>query len=163
MFIIYLLRNCYCQRTVTTYPMPVNGETPIVPAVENTNDISVVCVILYNGNPYITGWQITKSGESTTPFAFNIDGTGKNPDSSNFFVTGEPSTPATTQSNFTILIFDSSLNMATLDCLDGNEVVGSFFLKVICKSHKCLLCICVYTYLKVVLVSGRMLLQSLSK
>ena len=152
LFIIYLLRNCYCQRTVTTYPMPVNEETPIVPAVENTNDITVVCVILFNGNPFITGWQIAKSGEMETLLTFNLNGTGNNPDSSNFFVTGEPSIPATTQSNFTILTFDSSLNMATLDCLDGNEVVGSFFLKVISKSHavyKCLLCICVYTYLDI--------------
>ena len=145
MFIIYLLRNCYCQRTVTTYPMPVNEETPIVSAVENTNDITVVCVILFNGNPFITGWQIAKSGEMETLLAFNLNGTGNNPDSSNFFVTGEPSIPATTQSNFTILTFDSSLNMATLDCLDGNEVVGSFSLRILGKSqvHVCYV-LCMY-------------------
>ena len=145
LFIIYLLRNCYCQRTVTTYPMSINGETPIVPAVENTNDITVVCVILFNGNPFITGWQITKSGGSETLLAFSLNGTGNNPDSSNFFVTGEPSIPATTQSNFTILTFDSSLDMATLDCLDGNEVVGSFFLRIISKSQLHVCCVlCVY-------------------
>ena len=76
--------------------MSVNGETSIVAGVENTNDITVVCVILFNGNPFIIGWKITKSGGSETLLAFNLNGTGNNPDSSNFFVNGEPSIPATT-------------------------------------------------------------------
>ena len=46
---------------------------------------------------------------------------------------------------FTILTFDSSLDMATLDCLDGNEVVGSFFLGIISKSQLHVCCVlCVY-------------------
>ena len=122
-----------CQVNVITIPPQIGvTEGPIVYGIENSTNITVVCDVTLTSNDaqLVTTWRIMK-GESLDIFVFNSDGTGANADSSNFYVTGELFSLDTTRANLSILVFDSSLDMALLQCGSGQSFPGEFNMRLI--------------------------------
>ena len=121
--------------SLSTDPVSIDGETPVVSAVEGTKDVTVFCAVeLSNGNPSFTNWEITRVGsQGSKLLTFNASGDADGPSSENFRVTGEPLFSGTRQSNLTILTFDRSLDNALLECLEGTTVMANFTLKLISK------------------------------
>ena len=117
-----------CQAVgLTTIPSAENGRTPVVAAAENSTNVTVFCRVNFNQMVTQTTWflnsfilQFQSSGEGEVGFE-------------NYFVTGEslPGTTTIARSNLTIRNFDSSLDMALLECAVGNDVAANFTLRLI--------------------------------
>ena len=118
---------------LSTDPVSVNGETPILSAPSGPTNVMVYCaVLLTNGNPSITQWQLTLAGQGRVGILFNENGFS-NVAGINFTVTGDPIGNTNRHSNLTILNFDSILDNALLECGRGSEVLANFTLRVISK------------------------------
>ena len=131
--LILTIPNSYCQITVNTIPEQINGESSLILGVENSNDVTIVCEIFYNGNPFITNWRLV-SGDDTFRLRFHANGTGNNvlnDLSLQFSVTGEISGTHTTQANLTIIDFTSSLDMSVIECFSSINTLGNFTLRLI--------------------------------
>ena len=123
---------------LSTYPVSQDGQTPVLAAVEGAMNIRVYCEVTFNGNPTFTNWILTRLGGGRILLTFNVNGTGTSSDSQNFRVTGEMLGAGTTQSNITILTFNNLLDMALLECAEGNTVMANFTLRIICEFKKTL-------------------------
>lgn len=135
---LHLLFLCCCysySAALSTDPVSVNGETPVVSAVEDASNVTVFCAVNQTGTmmPSFTTWRITRAGGSSLVLGFDNDGNPDNSNSLNFRVTGTPFFSGTRQSNLTIVIFDSSLDNALLECLEGTTFKANFSLKLISK------------------------------
>ena len=130
---ILTIPNGYCQLsqlTTNTIPEQINGGSPLVLGIENSNDVKIVCEIFFNiTNPFITAWRLLSKGESTV-LSFDINGAGNNEASQPFSVTGEISGIQTTQANLTIIDFTSSLDMSVLECFSSINILGNFTLRL---------------------------------
>ena len=117
---------------LSTDPVSVNGETPILSAPSGSTNVMVYCaVLLSNGNPTITSWQLTLAGKQRAIVFFvnsfaSVSGI-------NFTATGDPFGSTTRHSNLTILNYDSILDNALLECGSGDTVMANFTLRVIGK------------------------------
>ena len=125
---VYLSNLC---NGLSTYPVSQDGQTPVIAAVEGAMNVMVFCEVTFENNTVFTTWQLTKVGELRFPLAFDINGTGTN--SENFIATGVPIGNEISRSNLTILTFDSSLDMALLQCGLGNTVLANFTLRIVSK------------------------------
>ena len=129
----------YNSNGLSTYPVSQDGQTPILAAVEGGMNIRVYCEVTFNGNPTFTNWILTRVGENSILLDFNINGTGIPPNGQNFILrnsenimaTGVPVGNGISHSNLTILTFDSSLDMALLECARSNTVMANFTLRII--------------------------------
>ena len=101
---------------LSTYPVSQDGQTPVLAAVEGAMNIRIYCEVTFNGNPTFTNWILTRHGGNPILLDFDINGTGIPPNSENFVATGVPVGNGISQANLTILTFDSSLDMALLEC-----------------------------------------------
>ena len=130
---ILTIPTSYCQLTTNTIPEQINGGSPIVSGIENSNDVTIVCEIFSDGNPFLTNWRLVSGGD-TFRLRFHANGTGNNvlnDLSLQFSVTGEISGTQTTQANLTIIDFTSSLNMSVLECFSSINALGNFTLRLI--------------------------------
>ena len=115
-----------CQLLVTTIPPQISdSEGPVISAADNSTDINVYCNVTYNGDQFLTTWRLVDN-DIPTDLAFNLNGTGSNPATSNFYTTGNTR-------NITIIIFDSSLDNTVLRCGSGFTFPGEFNLRIISK------------------------------
>ena len=128
--LISLLDN---SNGLSTYPVSQDGQTPVLAAVKGAMNIMVFCEVTFENNTVFTTWQLTKVGELRFPLVFDINGTGTSPNSDNFMATGVPIGNEISRSNLTILTFDSSLDMALLECGLGNTVLANFTLRIVSK------------------------------
>ena len=131
--LISLLDN---SNGLSTYPVSQDGQIPVVAAEEGAMNVMVFCEVTFNDNPSYTYWILTRVGGGRILLTFNVNGTGTSADSQNFRVTGELYGAGTTQSNLTILTFNSLLDMALLECAEGNTVMANFTLRIICEFRK---------------------------
>ena len=129
---ILTIPNSYCQLTSNTIPEQINGGSPIVLGIENSNDVKIVCEIFYNGNTsFITEWRLL-SGGNTTLLRFDINGDAINEGSQPFSITGEVLAGSQlSQANLTIIDFTSSLDTSVLECYSPPNTHGNFTLRII--------------------------------
>ena len=122
--------SSYCQLTSNTIPEQINGGSPIVLGIENSNDATIVCEIFDGDNPFITAWRLVSGGD-TNLLSFDINGAANNPASQPFSVTGDVlSGSQTSQANLTIIDFTSSLDMSVLVCASSTNILGNFTLRL---------------------------------
>ena len=137
---ILLLVVCLClavtqgtsQLTSNTIPEQINGGSPLVLGTENSNDVTIVCEVIFNNtNPLITAWRLI-TVDATTVLSFDLNGAANNEATQPFAVTGEVlSGSQTTQANLTIIDFTSSLDMNVLECFVSLTTLGNFILRII--------------------------------
>ena len=128
---ILTIPNSYCQVTVNTIPEQIDGGSPLVLGVENSNDVTIVCEIFFNGdNPFVTSWRLI-TVDDTSVLSFDINGTANSEASQPFAVTGKPAGSQITRANLTIINFTSSLDMSVLECITGSNIVGNFTIRLI--------------------------------
>ena len=123
------VRNC---NGLSTYPVSLDGQTPVIAAVEGAMNIKLFCKVTFNGNPSITTWQLTKFGSPRYLLTFDVNGKGTPPNSENFTATGVPVENTLSRSNLTILTFDRSLDKALMECGLSNTVMANFTLRIKC-------------------------------
>ena len=117
---------------LSTDPVSVNGETPILSAPSGPTNVMVYCaVLLTNGNPTVTSWQLILSGQNGVFISF--DNGFATVAGINFTAIGDPIGNTNRHSNLTILNYASSIDNALLDCGRGNTVLANFTLRVISK------------------------------
>lgn len=107
----------------------IDGEDPLVLAVENATNVSVYCAVVFadGGSNAITQWSQVGQDDSQTYFDF-IDGIGE-PGFENYMTTPN----AAFRRNLTILSFDGSLDNTQIACGAGGEIGGRFDLRIISK------------------------------
>ena len=129
---ILTIPNSYCQLTSNTIPEQINGGSPLVLGIENSNDVKIVCEVFFNiTNPLITAWRLISGGD-TTVLRFDLNGAADSEATQPFAVTGEVlSGSQTTQANLTIIDFTSSLEMSVLECFSSLTTLGNFTLRII--------------------------------
>ena len=129
---ILTIPNSYCQSfSSNTIPEQINGGSPIVLGIENSNDVKIVCEIFYGGNPVITEWRFISGGD-TTLLRFDINGDAINEGSQPFSITGEVLAGSQlSQANLTIIDFTSSLDTSVLECYSPPNTHGNFTLRII--------------------------------
>ena len=115
---------------LSTYPVSQDGQTPVIAAVEGAMNIRVYCEVTFNGNPTFTNRILTRLGGDRILLNFDINGTGIPPNSVKFMATGVPVGNEISPSNLTILTFDSSLDMALLECAQSCNVMANFILRI---------------------------------
>ena len=128
--IICLITGCI---GLSTDPVSVNGETPIVSAPSGPTNAMIYCAVtLENGNPTVTSWQLTLVGQ---PRMFiNFDNGSATVAGITFITSGDLLFGSIiSQSNLTILNYTSSIDNALLECGLGNTVLANFTLRVIGK------------------------------
>ena len=130
---ILTIPNGYCQLSQLTYntiPEQINGGSPIVLGIENSNGVKIVCEIFFNiTTPFVTTWRLISGGDSTL-LSFDINGAANNEASQPFAVTGELLAGSQlSQANLTIIDFTSSLDMSVLECISSG-VLGNFTLRL---------------------------------
>ena len=129
---ILTIPNSYYQLTSNTIPEQINGGSPLVLGIANSNDVTIVCEIIFNNtNPLITAWRLI-TVDATTVLSFDLNGAANNEATQPFAVTGEVlSGSQTTQANLTIIYFTSSLDMSVLECFVSLTTLGNFTLQLI--------------------------------
>ena len=128
---ILTIPNSYCQFSSNTIPEQINGGSPIVLGIENSNDVKIVCETFFNiTNPLITAWRLISGGVPSV-LSFDINGTAISEASQPFSVTGEPIGSQITRANLTIIDFTSSLDMSVLECFSSLTTLGNFTLRII--------------------------------
>ena len=112
---------------LTTIPSAENGRTPVVAAAENSTNVTVFCRVTFNQMVTVTNWAL-----NSVLLMFQTSGEGQ-VGFENYFATGEslPGTTVTARSNLTIRNFDSSLDMALLECAVANDIAANFTLRLI--------------------------------
>ena len=133
--LVLTIPNSYCQVFSNTIPEQVNGGSPIVSGIENSNDVKIVCEVFFNDTPLITEWRLITEGVSSL-LLFHANGTGNNElndVSLQFSVTGVSSGSQTTQANLTIINFTSSLDTSVIECFSSINTLGNFTLQLIGK------------------------------
>ena len=114
-----------------TYPVSQDGQIPVLAEVEDAMNIRVYFEVTFNGDPTFTDWILTRLGANPILLDFDVNGTGIPSNSQNFVATGVPVGNGISRSNLTILTFDSSLDMALLECGLSNNVIANFTLRII--------------------------------
>ena len=129
---ILTIPNSYCQSfSSNTIPEQINGGSPLVLGIENSNDVKIVCEIIYNDTiSVITNWRLLSGGD-TFLLRFHGNGTANNEASQPFSVTGEPTSQGPTQSNLTIIDFTNSLDMSVMECFTSQITFGNFTFRLI--------------------------------
>ena len=131
---ILTIPNGYCQLSQLTYntiPEQINGGSPLVLGIENSNDVKIVCEIFFNiTTPFITAWRLV-SEDDTNLLRFDINGAANSEASQPFAVTGDVLAGSqTSQANLTIIDFTSSLDMSVLECASSFIILGNFTLRL---------------------------------
>ena len=117
--------------TSNTIPEQINGGSPIVLGIENSNGVKIVCEVFNGDNPFVTEWSLISGGD-TTLLDFDINGAANSEASQPFAVTGDVlSGSQTSQANLTIIDFTSSLNVSVLECFSSGITFGNFTLRLI--------------------------------
>ena len=121
--LVSLLDN---SNELSTYPVSQDGQTPVIAAVEGAMNIMVFCEVTFNkGITTFTNWILTRVGDNPILIDFDINGTGIPPYGQNFMANGVPVGNGISQANLTILTFDSSLDMALLECAQSSAVMAN--------------------------------------
>ena len=112
-----------------------NGGTVVLPAPENTANVSIFCQVSFQGTPVVTQWFLTLNGGTrsviTTGPSIQISG-------------------GSMRLNLTIVSFRRDLDMAFLECNSGfispNEEIAFFLLRIKGKFATCNLVHCVLSH-----------------
>lgn len=67
--LVWVLENC---NGLSTYPVSLDGQTPVIAAVEGAMNIKLFCKVTFNGNPSINTWQLTKFGSPRYLLTFEM-------------------------------------------------------------------------------------------
>ena len=117
-----------CGQTFSTiiFPEGIDGANPIISAVENTENVTFFCEVfrISDGVQRQTQWTLIKDDVETT-ILFTSEGLGQT-GFENYVVSQE-----TLRSNFTILVFNETLDNNQIGCGAGDEVVSRFDLRII--------------------------------
>ena len=110
----------------------MEGSSPLVLGIENSNDVKIVCEIFFNiTTPLVTAWRLISGGD-TTVLRFDFNGDADSEASQPFAVTGDVLAGSqTSQANLTIIDFTSSLDMSVLKCFSSLTTLGNFTLRFI--------------------------------
>ncbi len=119
-----------CQVISNTIPEQINGGSPIVAATDSSNTTMILCEIFNGDIPIITSWRLI-SDSVPVLLRFTVNGIANNVASQPFYVTGEPTSQSTTQSNLTIVNFTSTSDRSVLECFSNPETFGNFTLRLI--------------------------------
>ena len=132
--VISVLVLLYCTRetrgqifTTIIFPEGTDGANPIISAVENTENVTFFCEVfrISDGVQRQTAWTLFKDGVKTS-LLFTSEGLGKTGFENYVVLPGE-----TFRSNFTILVFNETLDNNQIGCGAGDEVVSRFDLRII--------------------------------
>ena len=55
------LLSGHCLNTI---PEQINGGSPLVLGIENSNDVKIVCEIFFNDTPLITEWRLVSEDDT---------------------------------------------------------------------------------------------------
>ena len=131
--VISVLVLLYCSRetssqtfSTTLFPEGINGANPIISGVENTENVTFFCKVtrISDETQRQTQWTLIKDGVETT-ILFTSEGLGQT-GFENYVVSQE-----TLRSNFTILVFNETLDNNQIGCGAGGEIISRFDLRII--------------------------------
>ena len=135
-FIVHLvlvLNKAFGQQlnVTRTYPVELDGANPLVTAVEDAKNVTVLCELYLDETLLRTEWSfITDS--MVTYLAFTKDGCGQEKFMS--------SPNSDFRRNLTILTFDSNFDNTQIGCGPTGIIIVRFDLKLISKY----MCVCIY-------------------
>ena len=112
-----------------THPIGVDGTNPLVLAVEDSKNVTLLCEVVENGRISITEWRIISDPESNpngTIIFFHKNGTGYE---ENFMLSLNPDN----RSNLTILTFNRTFDNQQIGCGYNGTILIRFDLKLISK------------------------------
>ena len=125
--LLYCTRETYSQIYNTTiFPEGIDDANPIISALENAENVTFFCEVTRIAEEIQrqTQWTLIKDGEETF-ILFTPEGLGQT-GFENYVVSQE-----TLRSNFTILVFNETLDNNQIGCGAGGVIVSRFDLRII--------------------------------
>ena len=112
----------------TAIPGLVDGNPPIISAIEDTKNVSMFCAVFdtSNGDQVLTRWSLSRNSSNPVFFLFTLNGTGRE-----FFENFMVTSVEDRRSELTILVFNNSFDNTQIGCGGDENILSKFDLRII--------------------------------